>query len=119
MNKNQKNRAGAPAKDGWGRSPQAPVPFLKVGLVGWPVRHSLSPLLHNSCFAALKLPYRYDLYEILPDEFDSKISGLKNELEGFNVTIPYKRKITGHLDGVSAAASRIGAVNCAKREGGK
>ncbi|MFH1352938.1 MAG: shikimate dehydrogenase [bacterium] len=95
-----------------------PAKIKKVGLVGWPVKHSLSPLLHNLCFAALQLPYHYGLYEIPPDKFDSKISGLKNELEGFNVTIPYKRKIAGRLDGVSAAASRIGAVNCASKVNG-
>jgi len=91
----------------------------KVGLIGWPVKHSFSPVLHNRCFEELKLQFRYDLYAVSPDKFDAEIGKIKNSLEGFNVTIPYKRKIIEYLDSVETTASGIGAVNCAKLEKGR
>lgn len=58
----------------------------------------------------------YQLFEIKPEDFDEQISEMKNrDLDGFNVTVPYKEKIIPHLDGVDASAAQLGAVNTVKR----
>ncbi|MEA2081230.1 MAG: shikimate dehydrogenase [Elusimicrobiota bacterium] len=91
----------------------------KTGLVGWPVEHSLSPVIHNAGFRELSLNWRYDLYPVKPENFTVDIEKLKVDLDGFNITYPHKEKILKHLDGIDSVASRIGAVNCAKKENGK
>jgi len=95
------------------------VEIKKVGLVGWPVKHSISPALHNACFRYLKLPYEYGLYGIEPCNFDSEIQELKKNLAGFNVTVPHKERVMKYLDDIKGEASSIGAVNTVKREFGK
>ncbi len=87
--------------------------------MGWPVKHSLSPAIHNGAFKELSLPWRYDLYPVKPESFADDIEKLKAELDGFNITYPHKEKILNHLDGIDSIASSVGAVNCAKKEKGK
>ena len=95
------------------------VKVMKTGLLGWPVEHSLSPSLHNGAFKKLSLTWRYDLYPMKPESFADDIGKLKTELDGFNITYPHKEKILNHLDEIDSIASSIGAVNCAKKIGGK
>jgi len=88
----------------------------KFGLIGYPLGHSYSATYFNRKFEAEGLDCRYDLYPV-PDK--EKIAGFITahaELIGFNVTIPYKRDIIGHLDSLSEDARAIGAVNVVKRE---
>jgi len=92
---------------------------MKTGLIGWPVAHSLSPAIHNGAFEKLSLPWRYGLYPVEPGNFDNGIKKLMDELRGFNITFPYKEKISAYLDDVSPGASSIGAVNCAKNDNGR
>jgi len=79
---------------------------LKIyGLLGFPVRHSLSPAMHNAAFRALNLPAEYRLFEVKPEELEgfllnnapiSDIDGNSfrlTDLSGFNVTIPYKVRV--------------------------
>ncbi|MBU3955995.1 shikimate dehydrogenase [bacterium] len=93
--------------------------IIKTGLVGWPVEHSLSPAIHNGAFKKLSLFWRYDLYPASPENFEKIIENMKTELEGFNITYPYKEKILSRLDEIDSIASSVGAVNCAKKEKGK
>lgn len=85
----------------------------KVGLIGWPVEHSLSPAMHNAAFAALGLTdWYYDLLPTPPDELAARLAGLATEgYCGANITIPHKQSIVPLLDGISMAARGIGAVN--------
>jgi len=90
---------------------------LKVyGVLGYPVKHSFSPSMHNAALRALGIKATYKLFEIKPSELENFISGLKeNNIWGFNVTIPYKEKILGYLNGRLAAAVKvIGAANTVK-----
>lgn len=84
------------------------------GLIGSPLGHSISPQIHERLFELSGLSADYSLYEIKPDELESKIDFLKT-LKGFNITIPHKRAIMPYLLTVSERAKRCGAVNTVKR----
>jgi len=82
------------------------------GIFGWPVRHSLSPAMHNAAFRALALPCRYEAFEVAPDGLPDAIRAIRAlGLGGVNVTIPHKQAVIPLLDAVDARAERIGAVN--------
>ena len=88
-------------------------PLKVYGVLGYPVKHSFSPAMHNAGFSARKIKAVYKLFEVKPSELESFVSSLKaNYIRGFNVTIPYKEKILDYINGrLSAAARVIGAVN--------
>ena len=86
----------------------------QVGLLGWPVAHSISPALHNAAFAALGLDWRYSLIPAAPDELHETITRhVADGWRGFNVTIPHKQAIMDHplVRTISPAAQTIGAGN--------
>ncbi len=84
----------------------------RCAIIGFPLGHSLSPLIHNTAFEFLGIPARYVKLEIKPHRFDSTIEKLKAEdWLGFNVTIPFKEKILPLLSKTDQNASQIGAVN--------
>lgn len=91
-----------------------------VGLIGWPVEHSLSPAMHNAAFAALGLPWKYLLLPTPPSALKRAIQRLKGgRWAGANVTIPHKEAIISHLDRLSPEAGAIGAVNTIVARAGK
>jgi len=82
------------------------------GLVGFPVKHSLSPRMHNAAFSKLKINAKYKLFEVKPEELGNFLSNLKkNNIRGFNVTYPYKEEILGFLNSSSLGVKEIGAAN--------
>ncbi|WJE14460.1 shikimate dehydrogenase [Halobacillus sp. ACCC02827] len=89
--------------------------MLNLGLIGHPVGHSLSPWIHNQLMQQQGLNGEYKLYDIDPEQFDERMAWLKTQnLDGFNVTVPYKEKIIAHLDGLDTSARHLGAVNTVK-----
>lgn len=85
---------------------------MRVGLIGWPVEHSVSPAMHNAAFAALGLPWRYTLIPVAPDRLEQELAELKaGGFRGVNVTVPHKQSVMPYLDETSEAARAIGAVN--------
>ena len=83
-----------------------------VGLIGWPVRHSVSPALHNAAFAALGLNWAYVPLPVAPERVGEALRGLRAlGLRGANVTVPHKQAVMPFLDALSDAARTIGAVN--------
>lgn len=83
-----------------------------TGIIGWPVSHSLSPVMHNAAFAALGLDWVYVPFPVEPHRLSEGIAGLAAlGVAGFSVTIPHKVAILPFLDRVSAEAELIGAVN--------
>ena len=83
-----------------------------VGVIGWPVEHSLSPAMHNAAFAALELDWAYLPLPVYPDHLAEAVRGLRGlGFAGANVTVPHKRAVMAHLDDVSHTAQVIGAVN--------
>ena len=84
----------------------------KYAILGYPLKHSFSPTIHNSAFTYLKLEAEYVKHEIDPACFDKSIDQIKKEnWDGFNITIPFKQDIIRHLDFIDPLAERIGAVN--------
>ncbi len=82
------------------------------GLIGFPIKHSLSPCMHNAAFSRLKIKAKYKLFELKPGELKVFLRNLKkNNICGFNVTYPYKEEILGFLNSKSSAVREIGAAN--------
>jgi shikimate dehydrogenase len=83
-----------------------------VGLMGWPVEHSLSPAMHNAAFAALGLDWAYVPLPVPPDRLGEAVRGLVAlGFAGANVTVPHKEAVVPFLDRLTPAAQAIGAVN--------
>lgn len=90
----------------------------KYTLIGYPLGHSMSPMIHERLFAAKNREASYDLTEISPEELSAKAQALK-EFKGFNVTIPHKQSIIPFLDEIGGSAKRYNAVNCVVNENGR
>ena len=70
-----------------------------MGIIGWPVEHSLSPRMHNAAFAALGLDWAYVALPTAPDRLEEAVRGLVAlGFVGANVTTPHKRSITAYCD---------------------
>jgi shikimate dehydrogenase len=83
-----------------------------AGIIGWPVSHSLSPVMHNAAFAELGLDWVYVPFPVAPARLAEAVAGVAAlGLAGFNVTIPHKVAILPLLDRISPEARLIGAVN--------
>lgn len=90
----------------------------KYGLIGHPLGHSMSPLIHERLFALSgKSDCTYELIDIDPADLSSKIDVLK-ELKGFNITIPHKTAIIPFTDKLGESALRYNSVNCIANENG-
>jgi shikimate dehydrogenase len=86
-----------------------------VGIIGSPLEHSLSPLIHNAAFKHLGLDYVYVPFLAAEDTLEDAIKGAKSlNIKGLNVTIPHKTEVIKHLDSLDKAAELIGAVNTVK-----
>ncbi|GAB3411844.1 shikimate dehydrogenase [Flindersiella endophytica] len=84
----------------------------RCAVLGSPIAHSLSPVLHRSAYAALGLPeWRYDAFEVAEDGLAGFLAGLGEEWRGLSLTMPLKRVAIGLCDTVSELATLVGAVN--------
>lgn len=86
----------------------------KVGLIGWPVAHSVSPAMHNAAFAVLGLDWQYDLLPVRPRGLARRVAALLEQgYRGFNVTVPHKQAVLRmrQVREVEASAADIGAAN--------
>jgi shikimate dehydrogenase len=83
-----------------------------LGVIGDPVEHSLSPVMHNAAIRKLELDYVYVPLPVKQEDLKKAIAGFEAiDLVGFNVTIPHKQAIIPLLSEISVAAQMIGAVN--------
>ncbi|ABO67805.1 MULTISPECIES: shikimate dehydrogenase [Geobacillus] len=90
------------------------------GLLGFPVEHSLSPLMHNDAFAYFGISARYHLFSVNPEQVGEAIAGVRAlGIAGVNVTIPHKMAVIPFLDEVDEHARRIGAVNTIVNDSGR
>lgn len=89
-----------------------------AGVIGWPVRHSRSPAIHNAAFAARDLDWVYLSLPVPPGEAPMAIEGMRAlGIEGLSVTMPHKAAAAACLDDLTADAVALGAVNCISRDG--
>lgn len=90
----------------------------KYGLIGHPLGHSMSPLIHERLFALSGITdYSYELIDIAPEELSAK-EELLRELKGFNITIPHKTSIIPMTDKLGESALRYNSVNCISNDNG-
>jgi shikimate dehydrogenase len=83
-----------------------------VGVIGWPVSHSLSPAMHNAAFAALGIPWVYVPFAVPPREVATALNGLRAlGMRGVNVTIPHKQAAAAAVERLTTEAEALGSVN--------
>ncbi len=89
-----------------------PSPEKLFGIIGHPLGHSLSPVLHNWAFQELFLPYVYCRWPVTPEKLADFMTAVRVlPISGLSVTIPHKQAVREFLDGESENAAAIGAVN--------
>lgn len=91
------------------------LPIDSYAVIGSPIEHSLSPLIHNS----LTESDNYNRILLSAEDLDYAIPILKERLLGFNCTIPHKQVIREYLDEIDGVAEMYGAVNTVKKKNGK
>lgn len=84
----------------------------RSGVIGWPIGHSLSPVIHTHWFDQYKVAGQYNPYGVEPDQLKTAVDKLVLEgLCGWNVTVPHKEAIMPYLDKIAPMAKKLGAVN--------
>src|SRR3990172_3574722 len=83
-----------------------------VGVIGHPLKRSLSPVFQQAAFDHLGLDVRYEAWPTPPDRLAETVEGLRApDRLGANVTIPHKEAVISFLDELAALARRVGPVN--------
>jgi shikimate dehydrogenase len=97
---------------------EPPLTAPSAFVIGSPIAHSRSPLLHGFWLETLAVPGRYQAIEVLPDDLPRFIAGFRAAgFVGGNVTIPHKQAVFASVDRVEPEAAAIGAVNTVWLEG--
>lgn len=90
-----------------------------AGVIGSPIRHSLSPAIFNAAFSAAGLDWAYLAFEVPEGAAGLAMAGVRAlGLEGVSVTMPHKAAVIDGLDALTEDAEALGAVNCVSRRGG-
>lgn len=93
---------------------------ILIGLLATPIRHSMSPTMHNNAFAMLGLNYAYMAFEVGQQELPSAVQAIRTlEMRGANISMPNKQAILPLLDDLAPAAKLAGAVNTVVNDHGK
>ena len=90
----------------------------KYTLIGHPLGHSMSPMIHEGLFRLKGKDCPYDLTDIAPENLSSKADFLRS-LSGFNITIPHKVAVIDLIDEMAESAERYNSVNCVSNQNGK
>ena len=89
-------------------------------VIGDPVEHSLSPVMHNAAFKELNLDFVYLAFTVRKNELSNAIAGVRSlQIHGLNVTMPHKTTIMKYLDEIDPTAKSIGAINTILNTDGK
>ncbi len=90
----------------------------KLGIFGYPIGHSLSPVFQQAALDHHEIDARYEAWETHPDDLGAAVARLRGgEYLGANVTVPHKVEVMAHLDEVDELARLIGAVNTIVKRG--
>jgi len=85
---------------------------MKAGIIGYPLGHTLSPIIHNSAFNELGYNIDFQIWETEEKLLKDKIQSLRNEnVLGCCITLPYKKKVMQYLDNIDNSAKEIDAIN--------
>src|SRR5690606_18323441 len=91
-----------------------------AAVIGSPVRHSLSPTIHNAAFAAAGLDWVYVAFEVPAGAGERAVRAVLDlGIEGLSVTMPHKAAAAAAVDELTPVAEALGAVNCVYRVGGR
>ncbi|MBC7129609.1 shikimate dehydrogenase, partial [Candidatus Bathyarchaeota archaeon] len=89
-------------------------------VIGDPIEHSLSPIMHNAAFQHLKINYIYVAFKVSREALADAIRGVRGfNIHGINVTMPHKTAIIKYLDEVDTTANAIASVNTVLNNNGK
>lgn len=88
------------------------------GIVAHPVEHSLSPVMHNAAFKALKIDAVFEKFDVLPENLAAFMAERK-DIEGLAISLPHKEEVGQYLDMVEDNATEIGAVNTMYKKNGQ
>ncbi len=94
----------------------------RLGIIGYPLGHSMSPVMFRAAFEEYGLDVTYDAWEVAPKKlryFLEEVRVSEEEILGFNVTVPHKEAVMAAMDEVSAEAQRAGAVNTVLNDDGR
>jgi shikimate dehydrogenase len=102
-----------------GRTPPWPGGATRLaGVIGHPIRHSLSPILHNAAFAALDLDWAFAAFDVAEGQGQAAIEAMRAlGIDGLSVTMPHKADAAVAVDELVPTAERLGAVNTVVRRG--
>jgi len=82
------------------------------GIIGDPIEHTMSPVMHNAAFEKLGLDYLYVPFRVRQEELGKAVAGMRAlNIRGLNVTIPHKVAVIPFLDKLESLAEKIGAIN--------
>ena len=91
-----------------------------IGILANPIKHSKSPMIHNTAFEALGLDYVYLAFDVEKENLGAAVEGLRAmQARGFNISTPYKTAIIPYLDELLPAGRMCNAVNTVVNEDGK
>ncbi len=89
-------------------------------VIGNPIEHTLSPVMHNAAFEELNLDFVYLAFRVRTEELRDAIAGARSlGIHGLNVTMPHKTAVMKHVDELSSTARSIGSVNTILNAGGR
>jgi len=92
----------------------------RAGIIGYPLGHALSPMIHTAAYEAMGLDVSYEAWSTPPDEVGAAVERLRDDAYlGMNVTVPHKQAVMPFLDEVEESARKIGAVNTVAKQGGR
>lgn len=90
-----------------------------LGVIGYPVDHSLSPVIHNAWFGKYGLDADYLKFSVKTEDLANAVNGLRGlNIFGVNVTVPHKKRVPEYLNGTDEISREIGAVNTIKNQNG-
>lgn len=93
---------------------------ILIGLMATPIRHSMSPTMHNNVFAKLGLNYAYLAFEVGNDRLEKAIEAIRTlDMRGSNISMPNKQKVIPYLDQLDKSAQLCDAVNTIVNDDGK
>lgn len=92
---------------------------ILIGLMAYPIRHSMSPTMHNNAFEKLGLNYAYLAFDVDNERLPKAIDAIRTlDMRGSNISMPNKQKVIPLLDKLDPAAKMVGAVNTIVNDNG-